>query len=64
MGASCTGVYGSKYAEYYLIIHVSHKYVLILNQAGKEREMGRESESKVTVQRKAGKDSAESQLSL
>lgn len=38
MGASCTGVYGSKYAEYYLIIHVSHKCVMILNQAGEKRE--------------------------
>lgn len=61
MGASCTGVYGSKYAEYYLIIHVSHKCELILNQAGKERETDRESQSKVTVQRKARKDGAESQ---
>lgn len=64
MGASCTGVDGSKYAEYYSIIHASHKCVLILNQAG---EMGKrrptdglkaKSESE---REKAGKDGAGSQ---
>lgn len=69
MGESCTAVYGSKCAEYYLIIHVSHKCDLMLKPGGgreRERGWGWGGTLKATAQSKAAarKDAAGSQLSL